>query len=92
MVPFEPVRHGPLGISAEATLTYHALTADVPFTSWWWTVGKPKVTQFPITVVKRRSRPLMAFGATINFGNGRERHIPFSYREHRQSTTRAFCV
>ena len=29
------------------------LTADVPFTGWRWTVGKPEVMQFPITVVKR---------------------------------------
>jgi hypothetical protein len=28
----------------------------------------------PAAQFKRRSRPLMAFGATINSGNGRERH------------------
>ena len=47
-----------------------------------WIVGHPETEQFPITATKQRSRPLMAFGATINSGNGRERYIPFPYREY----------
>ena len=31
--------------------------------------------RFPIMAERRRCRPLMAFGPTINLGNGRERHF-----------------
>jgi hypothetical protein len=41
---------------------------------------------------KRRYRPLMAFDASINSDYGRKSHLPFPYREGRQSTSRAFFV